>query len=76
MCEFFFVTINGMPNCLGISKDDMRSGFFDIVSILGAHFHFSFEDYRKMKTSEILELVDRYKKHCKQQERNAKRKRR
>jgi hypothetical protein len=73
---FFLETVSGMPCCFGFTEEEMRAGFFDIVSVLGSHFHFTFEDYKNMTTRDILELYHRYKKHCKEVERQSKRGRR
>ncbi len=62
MHGFFFVEVAGRPCCLGLTPEEMRSTFFDLVAGMGAHFHFGYEEYKRMKTSELMELFGRYEK--------------
>ncbi len=59
--------VDGMPCAFGRTASEMRAGFFDIVSVLGSHFHFTFNDYLNMTAAEMLELYSRMKKQIKAQ---------
>jgi hypothetical protein len=42
-----------------LAPEEIRATFFDLVAGMGAYFHFGYEEYKRMTTSELLELYDR-----------------
>ena len=63
------MNVGGMPCCIGLTPKQRRGAFFDIASVLGQHYHFGFEEYKRMKTSELIELYSRFSKEMKRQKR-------
>jgi len=58
--KFFLVKIGNRPCCLGKDVAEREETFFDIVHQLGQFYSFTFSEYREMKTSELLELYNRF----------------
>lgn len=53
------------PCMLGTSKKKWDNAFLDIVAVLGAHFNFGYEEYRNMKITTLIGLLNRYDSHMK-----------
>jgi len=73
---FFRVKVGDQSLTYCKNGDSMGDAFLDLTSVLGAHFHFSYNDYRHMPLSKLVGLYDRFKKHCQAVERQSKRGRR